>query len=55
MFYARRTHKGVAATTSFFNRLQPYAAEWASAAHEQNVVTEHHLHAAAAWVVYLQW
>jgi hypothetical protein len=34
--------------TSFFDRLQPYVAEWASAAHEQNVVTEHRLHAAAA-------
>jgi hypothetical protein len=46
---------GVAAATSFFDRLQLYVAEWASAAHEQNVVTEHHLHAAAAWVAYLQW
>jgi hypothetical protein len=55
MFYARWTHKGVAAATSFFDRLQPYVAEWASAAHEQNVVTEHRLHAAAAWVAYLQW
>jgi hypothetical protein len=44
----------VAAATSFFDRLQPYVAEWASAAHEQNVVTEHRLHA-AAWVAYLQW
>jgi hypothetical protein len=43
----------VAAATSFFDRLQPYVAEWASAAHEQNVVTEHR--AAAAWVAYLQW
>jgi hypothetical protein len=40
--------------TSFFDRLQPYVAEWASAVHEQNVVTEHHLHAAATWVAYLQ-
>jgi hypothetical protein len=47
--------KGVAAATSFFDRLQPYVAEWASAAHEQNVVTEHCLHATAAWVAYLQW
>jgi hypothetical protein len=39
MFYARWTHKGVAAATSFFDRLQPYVAEWASATHEQNVVT----------------
>jgi hypothetical protein len=30
-------------------------AEWASAAHEQNVVTEHRLHDGAAWVAYLQW
>jgi hypothetical protein len=29
-------------------------AEWASATQEQNVVTEHRLHA-AAWVAYLQW
>jgi hypothetical protein len=55
MFYARWMRKGVAAATSFFDRLQPYVAEWASVAHEQNVVTEHRLHAAAAWVVYLQW
>jgi hypothetical protein len=45
----------VAAATSFFDRLQPYVAEWASAAHKQNVVTEHRLHDAAVWVVYLQW
>jgi hypothetical protein len=55
MFYARWTCKGVAAATSFFDRLQSYMAEWASAAHEQNVVTEHRLHAAAAWVAYLKW
>jgi hypothetical protein len=55
MFYARWTRKGVAAATSFFDRLQPYVAEWASAAHEHNVVTEHRLHDAAAWVAYLQW
>jgi hypothetical protein len=55
MFYTRWTCKGVAAATSFFDRMQPYVAEWASAAHEQNVVTEHHLHDAAAWVEYLQW
>jgi hypothetical protein len=48
IFYARWSRKGVAAATSFFDRLQPYVAEWASAAHEQNVVTEHRLHAAAA-------
>jgi hypothetical protein len=30
-------------------------AEWASTAHEQNVVTEHRLHNGAAWVAYLQW
>jgi hypothetical protein len=40
---------------SFFDRLQPYVAEWASTVHEQNVVTEHRLHAAASWVAYLQW
>jgi hypothetical protein len=45
----------VHATTSFVDRLQPYVAEWASVAHEQNVVTEHRLHDAAAWVAYLQW
>jgi hypothetical protein len=55
MFYARWSRKGVAAPTSFFDRLQPYVAEWASAAHEQNVVTEHCLHDVAAWVAYLQW
>jgi hypothetical protein len=55
MFYARWSRKGVAAATSFFDRLQPYVAEWASAAHEQNVITEHRLHAAAVWVAYLQW
>jgi hypothetical protein len=43
------------AVTSFANRLQPYVAEWASAAHEQNIVTEHRLHDGAAWVAYLQW
>jgi hypothetical protein len=37
-----------AAATSFVDRLQPYMAEWASATHEQNVVTEHRLHDAAA-------
>jgi hypothetical protein len=55
MFYARWTRKGVAAATSFFDRLQPYVAEWASAAHKQNVVTEHRLHDAAVWVAYLRW
>jgi hypothetical protein len=55
MFYARWSRKGVAAATSFFDRLQSYVAEWASAAHELNVVTEHRLHAAAARVAYLQW
>jgi hypothetical protein len=30
-------------------------AEWASTAHEQNVVTEHRLRDAATWVAYLQW
>jgi hypothetical protein len=42
----------MAVLTPFFDRLQPYVAEWASAAHEQNVITEHHLHA-NAWVAYL--
>jgi hypothetical protein len=55
MFYARWTRKGVPASTLFTDRLQPYVAEWASAAHEQNVVTEHRLHAVATWVAYLQW
>jgi hypothetical protein len=50
MFYARWMRKGVPAATSFVDRLQPYVAEWASAAHEQNVVTEHRLHDDAAWV-----
>jgi hypothetical protein len=45
----------VSAATSFVDRLQRYVAEWASAAHEQNVVTEHRLHNDAAWVAYLQW
>jgi hypothetical protein len=48
MFYARWTHKGVPAATSFVDRLQSYVVEWASAAHEQNVVTEHRLHDGAA-------
>jgi hypothetical protein len=51
----RWTRKGVPVATSFDDRLQPYVAEWASAAHEQNVVTEHRLHDGAAWVAYLQW
>jgi hypothetical protein len=55
MFYARWTCKGVPAAMSLTDRLQPYMAEWASTAHEQNVVTEHRLHDAAAWVAYLQW
>jgi hypothetical protein len=55
MFYARWTRKGVPAATSFVDWLQPYVAEWVSAAHEQNVVTEHRLHDGAAWVAYLQW
>jgi hypothetical protein len=45
----------VPAATSFADRLQPYVAEWASVAHEQNVVTEHRLHDTAAWVAYLHW
>jgi hypothetical protein len=55
MFYSRWTRKGVPAATSFADRLQSYVAEWASAVHEQNIVTEHRLHATTAWVVYLQW
>jgi hypothetical protein len=43
------------AATSFVDKLQSYVAEWASAAHEQNVVTEHCLHDGATWVAYLQW
>jgi hypothetical protein len=38
MFYARWTRKGVPVAMSFADRLQPYVAEWVSAAHEQNVV-----------------
>jgi hypothetical protein len=53
--YARWTRKGVAAATSFIDKLQAYVAEWAFAAHEQNLVTEHRLHDNASWVVYLQW
>jgi hypothetical protein len=45
----------VVAATLFVDKLQPYMAEWAPAAHEQNVVTEHRLHDAATWVAYLQW
>jgi hypothetical protein len=52
--YARWTRKGVAAATSFVGKLQLYVDEWVSAAHEQNVVTEHHLHDSAAWVAYHQ-
>jgi hypothetical protein len=33
----------VPTTMSFVDRLQSYVAEWASAAHELNVVTEHRL------------
>jgi hypothetical protein len=40
--------------TSFVDKLLPYVAEWASATHEQNIVTEHRLHDDAAWVAYLQ-
>jgi hypothetical protein len=45
----------VAAATSYVDKLQLYVAEWASEAHEQNVVTEHHIHDGTAWVAYLQW
>jgi hypothetical protein len=55
MFYARWMRKGVPAAMSFVDRLQPYVVEWVSVAHEQNVITEHCLHDAAAWVAYLQW
>jgi hypothetical protein len=48
MFYDRWTCKGVLAATSFVDRMQPHVAEWASATHEQNIVTEHHLHNDAA-------
>jgi hypothetical protein len=48
MFYARWSRKGVPAASSFVDRLQPYMAEWASPAQEQNVVTEHRLHDATA-------
>jgi hypothetical protein len=55
MFYATWTRKGVPAATSFVDMLQLYVAEWAYAAHEQNVITEHRLHDGASWVAYLQW
>jgi hypothetical protein len=55
MFYARWTRKGLPAATLFVDKLQPHVSEWASAAHEQNVVTEHRLQDGAAWVAYLQW
>jgi hypothetical protein len=45
----------VVAATSFVGKLQPYVDEWASAAHEENVVTEHRLHNGTTWVAYLQW
>jgi hypothetical protein len=47
--------KGVAAATLLVDKLQSYMVDWASAAHEQNIVTEHHLHDGVAWVAYLQW
>jgi hypothetical protein len=53
--YPRWTRKGVPAVTSFVDRLQSYMAEWAFAAHEQNIVIEHRLHDGASWVAYLQW
>jgi hypothetical protein len=43
----------VPAATSFVDKMQQYVAEWASAAHEQNVIIEHRLHDSAAWVAYL--
>jgi hypothetical protein len=45
------TCKGVPTVTSFVDKLQSYVAEWASAAHEQNVVTKHRHHDGATWVV----
>jgi hypothetical protein len=45
----------VAAATSFIDKVQSYVAEWASVAHEENVVIEHRLHDGVAWVAYLQW
>jgi hypothetical protein len=47
--------KGVAAATLLVDKLQSYMVDWASAAHEQNIVTEHRLHDGVAWVAYLQW
>jgi hypothetical protein len=41
--------------TLFVDKLQPYMDELASAAHEENVVTEHRLHDGATCVAYLQW
>jgi hypothetical protein len=51
--YGSWTRKGVAAVTLFVGRLQPYVDELVSAAHEENVVTEHCLHDGVAWVAYL--
>jgi hypothetical protein len=34
--------------TSFIDKLQSYVDEWESAAHKENVVTEHRLHDGAA-------
>jgi hypothetical protein len=45
----------VAVATSFVGKLQPYVDEWASIAHEENVIAEHRLHDGAVWVAYLQW
>jgi hypothetical protein len=45
----------VDAVTSFVDKLQSYVDEWASAAYEQNIITEHRLHNGTAWVAYLQW
>jgi hypothetical protein len=53
--YAKWMCKGMPAATSFVDKLQLYVAEWASAADEQNVVTEHRLHDGTTWVAYLQW
>jgi hypothetical protein len=45
----------MAAATLLVDKLQSYMVDWASAAHEQNIVTEHRLHDGVAWVAYLQW
>jgi hypothetical protein len=39
----------------FVEKLQTYVDEWASVAHEENVITEHRLHDDTTWVANLQW